>query len=121
MREKILICDDEEDILQVVSIILEKEGYEVTAINRVDNPIKLIKRHNPSLILMDLWIPEIGGEEALKIIKENPETAHIPIVLFSANNEIDGIAKRAEADGYIHKPFTIQHLKSYIGGFLTAD
>lgn len=119
MRQKILICDDEEDILQVVSIILEKQGYEVTAVNRIEDPIKLVKRHKPDLILMDLWIPEIGGEEALKILKQHIETSAIPVVLFSANNEINGIAERAHADGFIHKPFTIQHLKNYIGGFLT--
>lgn len=121
MREKILICDDEEDILQVASIILEKEGYEVTAVNRIEDPIHLVKRHSPKLILMDIWIPDIGGEEAVKILKAEPSTCNLPVILFSANNEINIIAERSNADGFVHKPFTIKHLKNYIKTFLLDD
>lgn len=121
MRDRILICDDEEDILQVASIILEKEGYEVMAVNRIEDPIKLLKRHQPKLVLMDIWIPDIGGEESVKILKANPATADTPVILFSANNEINIIAERVKADGFIHKPFTIKYLRSYIRGFLSNN
>ena len=56
---------------------------------------------------MDLWIPEIGGELAITIMKQNPATQHIPVIIFSANAEIGTICKKIHADGFIGKPFNI--------------
>ena len=65
----------------------------------------------PNLIIMDLWIPEIGGEKAVTMIKENSATRHIPVLLFSANAEIKEVCKKINADGYIEKPFNINTFK----------
>ncbi|MTI23224.1 response regulator [Fulvivirga sp. RKSG066] len=110
MRSKVLICDDEKDILQVVKIVLEKEGYEVATESAVINAVELVEKHRPDLILMDIWIPEIGGSKAVKQLKSNPETAKVPVLLFSANNKIENIAEDSGADGYICKPFDVQDL-----------
>ncbi len=59
---------------------------------------------------MDLWIPEIGGEKAIAIAKQNEKTKNIPVLIFSANADIKDICKKVNADGYIEKPFTVNIL-----------
>ena len=56
---------------------------------------------------MDLWIPEIGGEKAIEIIKQNEATKNIQVLIFSANADIKDICKKVNADGYVEKPFTV--------------
>lgn len=56
---------------------------------------------------MDLWIPELGGENAIALVKQNEKTKNIPIIIFSANTDIGNISGRINADGYLKKPFSI--------------
>ncbi|MCY7309823.1 MAG: response regulator [Chitinophagaceae bacterium] len=74
---------------------------------RCENVINDIGLIQPAIILMDLWIPEIGGEKAITMMKENPATQSVPVILFSANADIREICKKIKADGYIEKPFDI--------------
>lgn len=114
-REKcILIYDDDQEILLVCKTILTKSKYRVVTLSRCENVISEIDHIKPDLILMDLWIPEIGGEKAISIIKEDPATRHIPVLLFSANADIKEICKKTNADGYVEKPFDIHKLKATI-------
>ena len=110
----ILIYEDNQEILLLCKKLLSKNQYRVETLSRCENVIADIDRIKPTLILMDLWIPEIGGEKAISLIKENPATRHIPVLLFSANAEIKEICKRINADGYIEKPFDIHTLKTTI-------
>ena len=112
MKKNILIYDDDIEILFLCKTILQKYDYSVQTLSRCDDIVHDIDRFNPSFILMDLWIPEIGGEKAIKLIKENDTLNHIPIFLFSANTEIREICKKVNANGYIEKPFD---LKAFIG------
>jgi DNA-binding response OmpR family regulator len=110
----ILIYEDDPELLLLCKTILIKSQYHVETLSRCENVIKDIEFFKPNLILMDLWIPEIGGEKAISLIKENPAISHIPVLLFSANAEIKEIYKRINADGYIEKPFDINTLKETI-------
>ncbi len=110
----ILIYDDNQEILLLCKKILEKKPYRVETLSRCENVISDIGNLKPDLILMDLWIPEIGGEKAIALMKANPATRHIPILLFSANAEIKEICKKVNADGYVAKPFDIHTLKETI-------
>ncbi|MDQ6762320.1 MAG: response regulator, partial [Bacteroidota bacterium] len=65
-------------------------------------------------IFMDLWIPTIGGEKAVMLLKENTATKNIPVILFSANGEIKQISHRIKADGYLEKPFGISRFREII-------
>lgn len=119
MRQaKILIFDDEHDILEVTELALGRY-YEVKGCDNVEEPVALAKSFKPSLILMDIWIPDIGGEEATRQLKNNDDTKDIPVVMFSANQEIQDIADRAGADGFIKKPFNLKALKEYIDTIIT--
>jgi DNA-binding NtrC family response regulator len=110
MKKCVLILDDDPEILMVCKIILERDNYVVETRLVCDDIIKDIKNVNPDIILMDLWIPTIGGEKAVNIIKNNPGTVHIPVILFSANANINNIATRTNANGFLRKPFEINAL-----------
>ncbi len=103
---RILLVDDEEDILNFLSYNLKKEGYEVyTALNGQDG-IALAKKHKPHLIVLDVMMPEMDGIETCRIIRENKELSNLLIVFLSARSEdytqIAGFD--SGADDYITKP-----------------
>ena len=114
MEKCILICDDHEAILEVTKLILTREGYKVETIKNSEGILDKIFEVNPDLILMDLRIPKIGGEEATRQIKNHPETKHIPIIIFSANNKGNEVAEKAGADGFLCKPYEISDLLEMI-------
>jgi DNA-binding NtrC family response regulator len=108
MKKNILIYDDDAEILFLCKTILRKYDYNVETLSRCDDVVSDISKHSPSFILMDLWIPEMGGEKAVKLIKENDTMKHIPVFLFSANTDIQDICKKVNANGYIEKPFDLK-------------
>lgn len=109
MKKKILIYDDDDDILLLCKTILNKYDFIVETLSTCDNILFDIEYIKPDLILMDLWIPVLGGEKAIIIAKQNEQTKHIPILIFSANVGIMEISKKINADGYVEKPFTINN------------
>lgn len=113
-KKCVLIYDDDLEILFLCKAILSKSNYRVETLSRCENVLADIVRIKPDIILMDLWIPEIGGEKAIDIVKKNPETQHIPMIIFSANAEIETICKKVNANGFIEKPFDISNFKETI-------
>jgi DNA-binding response OmpR family regulator len=107
---KILICDDDKDITEVTTVILEQEGFQVNYIHSCDRIFEIIAEYKPDLILMDLRIPKIGGEEITKEIKGNKKTKKIPVLVFSANHRAEKIADEIGADGFVNKPYDIDDL-----------
>ena len=90
----VLIYDDDLEILNVCRAILNLDNYQVETIANCEDIVSDIQRIHPDIILMDLWIPKIGGEKAIKLMHENEQTKHIPVILFSANAEIEKISER---------------------------
>lgn len=119
MEQCVLIYDDDIEILKVCKVILESQNYRVEVVSTCENILNDIDGMKPDIILMDLWIPEIGGENAIRIMHQNPQTSHIPVILFSANDEIEKISKRIKANGFLKKPFDIVMLRQTIKNFLT--
>lgn len=107
-KERILIVDDEEDILELVSYNLAKEGYHVTGTLSGEDALKKAKSENFDLIVLDLMLPGIDGLEVAKRFKSNPKTEQTPIVMLSAKGEEADIVTGLElgADDYITKPFS---------------
>lgn len=118
MNKCILIFDDDKEISFVCKVILEKENYHVATRGVCDNILNDLATEQPGLIFMDLWIPEMGGESAIYLIKHTEETKHIPVILFSANDEIEKIFSRSGADGYLRKPFGMEEMLSITKKFL---
>ncbi len=113
MNKCVLIYDDDAEILFLCKAIL-KNDYTVETLDRCDNVLLDVETIKPDIILMDLWIPNIGGAKATGLLKENAATANIPIVLFSANADIQEITKSLDANDYLEKPFDISMLKETI-------
>ena len=114
MSKKILICDDDEDILSICTYILEELGWEVHTRMHCMNILDVVEKIQPQVILMDNWIPGEGGIKATQAIKAVEKYKLIPIIYFSANNDIKGLAKLAGADTYLAKPFDIEELERVI-------
>jgi DNA-binding NtrC family response regulator len=121
MNKLILIYDDDVEILSLCKIILERQSYRVETRSYCDDIIDDIDLLNPDIILMDLWIPEIGGENAIYLMKNNKNTKHLPIILFSANAEIEQIYKRTDANAYLKKPFNVADLINTIAKNILRD
>ena len=98
MAERILVYDDDADILEVCATILRMKGYEVLCKDNCKTLIADIENYNPHVILMDNWLPDIGGVKAVQLIKSTPALKNIPVVFFSANSHVEELAKEAGAD-----------------------
>lgn len=120
VKKKILVVDDEKDIVDILKYNLEKEQeFEVFAAYNGKEALELVENH-PDLILLDIMMPEMNGFEVCKQLKQNPATNKIPVIFLTAKeNEIDEIlGLELGADDYIHKPLSprkvIARVKSVI-------
>ena len=114
MPKKILILDDDSDILSICTYILEELGWEVSTRTNCNNVLELVRQVKPQVILMDNWIPDTGGIIATQTIKADPELRSIPIIYFSANHDIETLSREAGADTYLEKPFDISQFEEVI-------
>jgi len=115
---KILVVDDDTDILGLVEIMLHSNNYDVKAISRwqeIDNSIHNFK---PDLVLLDVSLGGADGREICKGIKTAKETQNLPVILFSANPEMGKFIDECCAQSFISKPFEIKYLLSTIQHFL---
>jgi CheY-like chemotaxis protein len=120
--KKILIVDDEPDVLRLTSLRLEKLGYKVLTAANGREALDIIQNEKPDLAMLDLIMPVMYGSEICKLVKSDETLRHIPIILFTAYKEImtDEKAKSIGADGYIAKPFFARELVSKVEQLLTA-
>jgi CheY-like chemotaxis protein len=102
---KVLIVEDNQSIVKVTRILLEREGFEVKAIDD-ERCFEIARGWLPSVILMDVRLPTLDGIEACKVLKADPVTGRIPAVIVSADRDIEELAAVACADGTLVKPFT---------------
>ncbi|MES3018825.1 MAG: response regulator [Bacteroidota bacterium] len=109
MKKKIVVIEDNHDILELLGFILENEDYEVLASLNAE-PIKSLEDINPHLILLDENLGTSKGHQLCLEIKANPGTSHLPVILISAVNDLAEIARKCNADNYIAKPFLIEDL-----------
>lgn len=114
MPRRIIIFDDDTDILSICSFILESQGWEVHTRSNCNNIINVIGEVNPDVIIMDNWIPDAGGIIATNTIKEHDIYKHIPVVYFSANHDIKNLASQAGTEYFLAKPFDIQQFEELI-------
>ncbi|PXF55982.1 MAG: DNA-binding response regulator [Deltaproteobacteria bacterium] len=108
VKQKILVVDDEEDILELLKFNLSREGYQVLCAVSGEQALRLVRSENPDLIMLDLMLPGIDGLEVTKRLKNDPDTKNLPIVMLTAKGEEADIVTGLElgADDYITKPFS---------------
>lgn len=120
MRKKVLIYDDDTDLLEVCSLILQSRNFEVVTKDNCTTLVNDLNEHKPDVILMDNWIPDQGGVKATRLIKAVEQFNHIPVIFFSANNDVREMAVEAGAEYSLQKPFDITELESIVVNAVNA-
>ena len=112
MRKKILVVDDEDDILHFLELVLREKGYDVATASGGHEALTKAQLKQPNLILLDIMMPQMDGWEVLKLLRVDEETADIPVAMLSARTEakdrVQGLQEGAI--DYICKPFSLQDL-----------
>ena len=106
-KKKVLIVEDEEHLLELESLMLTTNGYEVKGALDGPSALELVASMKPDLILLDIMLPVMDGYEVCRQIKAKDATRHIPVVMLSAKKSKEDIVKgeQAGADWYLTKPF----------------
>jgi two-component system, sensor histidine kinase and response regulator len=112
----ILVVDDNEENLKVVSNLLREKGYRIALATDGKSAIKILATNKIDLILLDIMMPEMDGFEVCKILKEKPETKDIPIIFLTARSETEDIVKGFQIGGvdYVTKPFKKEELHARV-------
>jgi DNA-binding response OmpR family regulator len=106
MGASVLVVDDESDIREAVSELLADEGYEVHDAGDGAEALRMAREYHPSVVLLDLMMPGMSGWEFCAQRREDPELAHIPVIVLSALGRVQGL----DAAGYLQKPFELADL-----------
>ena len=117
--KKILIIDDDEGILDAISMVLQYKGYTVDT-SKNGSLVAGMKEDMPDLVLLDIWMSGVDGRNVCRLLKQQPQTMGIPVIMISASKDIERSALEAGADGFLAKPFEMQELLEKIESF-TAD
>src|ERR1051325_2775189 len=105
MKAKVLIVDDEPDVLASTGLLIQALGYEAVLVSDPGDILSTVEREQPSLILQDLRMPGLNVAGLVGALRLNPRTAEVPLVFFSAGSDVDTTAARYDAWGYLAKPF----------------
>jgi len=109
-NKKILVCDDDPGIIDLLGVILEDTGHDIiTEINSLNVPA-LIEREKPDLLILDLWMPVVSGDQLLQMVRKNPDLENIPVIIISASRDGKAIANKFGATAFVAKPFDIDDL-----------
>ena len=119
-RNKIVVIEDEPDIVEVVSYNPKREGYNVMSVDRGDEGINLIRNQSPSLVILDLMLPGMDGLSVCQQLKSDPLVRDIPVIIISAKGEESDIVIGLElgADDYLTKPFSPRELLARVKAVL---
>ena len=111
-KDRILVVEDDEDILQLLVYTLESAGYEVVAVRDGGEGLEAARRRKPELVVLDLMLPTVDGFEVCRELKRTPETAATPVIMLTARGEeVDRIVGlELGADDYVVKPFSPREL-----------
>lgn len=115
---KILVVDDDTDILSVMEILLTMKGFEVQVTSKGENTFPKIESFKPDLILLDVLISGHDGRVICKKLKSNTETSHIPVIMFSAHPGAAASIAEYGANDFIAKPFDVNNLMKKVNAQL---
>ena len=121
-KKRILIVDDEKDIVESVQFKLEFEGFECLVAYDGEEALLKARRENPDLILLDIMLPKMNGYQVCRFLKSEEQHKHIPIIMLTAKaQESDKFwGMETGADDYVTKPFELEKLIQKIQGYFEA-
>lgn len=117
---KLLIVDDEKDIVDLVAYNLEKEGYEVLKAYDGEGALRIVRTKAPDLVILDLMLPGIQGLEVCRRLRRDPATSAVPVIMLTAKGgEVDKVlGLEVGADDYVTKPFSVKELVARVKAVL---
>lgn len=121
-RKRILVVDDERDLVDIVSINLRREQYDVVTAFDGESACEIARRDVPDLVILDLMLPGISGLEVCRRLRAEPRTATVPILMLTAKGEeTDAVIGLSQgADDYVRKPFGVKELMARVAALLRA-
>jgi DNA-binding response OmpR family regulator len=119
MAQRILVLDDDPDIGIMIKLMLEYKGYSVIVSERAEHAEEVLRNNNIDLVIMDMLLSGVNGIDVCAALKENSDTATIPVVMISAHPNAKEICMQAGADEFISKPFDMQDMLSKINHLVT--
>lgn len=123
MAEKILIVDDDVDTLRLVGLMLQRQGYQISAATNGQQGLSKAMEELPDLILLDVMMPDMDGYQVTRQLRQNPLTASIPIIMFTAKTQLDDKVAGFEvgADDYLTKPTHPSELQAHVKALLSRS
>ena len=106
--------DDDTDLIEVCCIVLKTKSYDVKGFPRCNDILEEVRAFQPNVILMDNWIPDVGGVRATQLLKADLQLKNIPVIFFSANEHIEDLTAEAGAEFFLQKPFEIEDLENVV-------
>lgn len=121
--QKILIIDDELDLIETIRFPLELEGYQVLVAHNGEDGLNLARKENPDLILLDLMLPKLDGYKVCRFLKFDERYKHIPILMLTARSQEKDrlLGKETGADEYITKPFDLEDLIHKVQKYISKE
>ncbi len=114
-KKHILVCDDDPEIINVIEQTLRlNPKYEVTSFSTGKEVLYYLNENAPllpDLLILDLWLPDIDSDEIIPLLRKNPDTKDIPIILISAIVNVEVVAREVGAESYLSKPFLLEELE----------
>lgn len=122
MKTRILLVDDEPDLVQMVSVRLKAAGYEVTTAYDGQEALEKVKESRPDLMILDLMLPKLDGYKVCRLLKFDERTRDIPVLIFTARAQVEDVTLATEcgADAYLTKPFEAKVLLAKLQELLAA-
>lgn len=114
MKKRIFIVEDDDDIREIVTLVLEGEQYEVIPNSTISEFEQKFNQHKPDAILLDIRLPDGNGMELCTLLKSQEQTRHIPVIMMSAHEQIAIVMQNCKAESFISKPFDIDDLLSKV-------
>jgi CheY-like chemotaxis protein len=114
------VVDDDPDILEALSEILESEGFAIQQARNGQEALEILEKVSPSLILLDLMMPVMDGWEFAEKMRRRVDWSQIPVIVLSADRNIGGRARELGALGYLAKPFELSALLSLVQSSLSS-
>lgn len=111
-KSVVVLDDDDPNILEVVAVVLQDADYDVETFTDPSEFHTRLESADASLALVDIFMKQNDGRQVCRVVKKNPSTARVPVLLMSADPKVDSMAQSAGADAWIEKPFDIDQLVS---------
>ena len=114
MAQTLMIVDDDPQLMRVLAMFFDLEGYHVIQARNGREALDMLQEYSPDLILLDLMMPEVGGEEVVRQIRANRKLSHVPVVIFTAAETRADELMAAGASSFIAKPFSLDGLRDTV-------